>query len=93
MPLIKHDISEVVIWGPNRGTFEMWIEYVRRNWQFLNLVPRGILATPELENYQFRRTRLIARSVNPNFDHHSFISHHPLTWFVSFLYESSIYIS
>jgi hypothetical protein len=25
----------------NRGTFDMWIEYVRPSWQFLNLVPRG----------------------------------------------------
>jgi hypothetical protein len=43
---------------------------------------------PKLENSQFRRTRLIARDVNPIFHHQFLISHHPLTWFVSILYES-----
>jgi len=68
-----------------RGTFEMWIEYVRSSWQFLNLVPRSrqILATPKLENCQLRRTCLIARGVNPTFHHQFVISHHQLTRLVS----------
>ena len=49
------------------------------------------MTTPELDNCQFRRTHLIARSVNPIFHHHSLISHYPLTLSMSLLYESSTF--
>ena len=54
--------------------------------------PEVLLIALELECCQLGRTRLILRDVNPIFNHHYLIPHHPLTWFVSFLYESSTFI-
>jgi len=48
-----------------------------------------LLISPELDCSQLGKQYLILRGVNPIFHHHYLISHHPLTWFVSFLYESS----
>ena len=53
--------------------------------------PEVLLIALELECCQLGRTRLILRDVNPIFNHHYLIPHHPLTWFVSFLYESSTF--
>jgi len=46
-----------------------------------------VLITPEPECCQLGQKCLFACGVNPNFHHHSLISHHTLTWFVSFLYD------
>jgi hypothetical protein len=82
--------------APNEGTFKMWIEYGPRNGHFLGWAPRSspgseLLRTTELEKCQLRGPCLIVCGVNPIFHHHSLISHHSLTWFVSFLYESSTF--
>ena len=75
----------------NRGTFDMWIEYVRPSWQFLNLVPRGRFGHTWAWKLPVAATCLIARGVDPIFHHHSLISHHPLTWFVSLVHGSSTF--
>jgi hypothetical protein len=56
----------------------------------IKLSTQRLLIAPELECCQLADQCLIARGMNPISHHHSLISHHPLTWFVSFLYESSI---
>ena len=86
----KRIIPEEVIWGPKQGYFwnVNWVCAPQLAVSKLSTQRCSeILATPELENCQLRRTCLIARGVNPTSHHQPVISHHQLTRFVSFLYD------
>ena len=54
--------------------------------------PEVLLIALELECCQLGQKCLFACGVNPIFHHHSLTSHHPLTCFVLFLYESSKFL-